>query len=842
MSAPRQRPRRTRLPERRARRAGLAGILAAALVAPAAAHVPQATPAEATAAEATRDELLADFIEDLQRLRDGESEAAATLLSTAERLKSDHARPDTVAIANFYAGLGAAERARGLERYDTFLELRGRVVRARREGRTGVEWATLRMEVLADLERLASEYVPGEDPAPIAHALGLRAQLGVEWAERNERNGDAEWVGLAERARKDATASCERFEEAGMLKPRLDPLWTLARAEHLLGNRKNARAIFRSCLATAEQLDHPGYRERALMGLIRMAREEGSAATQDRLLDELARVHTPGGSWPLLRAHVMRLLDEDQPEAALAALAGARPSSPEDALDWELLAGSAAVRARQVDVAEGHFSRLAEGEGRAAEATLARATLELERGERAVVIGTIESLLDSEELSDLRRAQARTLLGRALLESGRSAEAIGWLSEAIDEADAWRRRLGPDAEQNVIGEWIGLHTVVLLARSLAEEARHLEAARVVEEFQSRSLREGAAAKHEDDAQLTREDLLAWAARTELGLVTWVVGPDQSLVVHVAPDGDALALPIERGRQEIRRATRRLREAALEGSDAAVERLGAELTSELLPAPLRERLVTSGAAPGRRLLFLLHGPLESLPVELLRIRGRWLDDVLTACVLPGLPDARPGEGVEALVGWTLIGDVAGTDELPALPGAAAELEAVAALHPDAAVHAGGNCTLEAVEAALRSGGALHAATHLTRACGHESERLAPLGLALADGEVLCAHRVAELAPALPLAVLSACETGGGSYADAEGLLGLSRSFLEAGTRNLLVTHWPVEDLAAREHALAFHRALADGALPSEAARRARTALREEGWVAADWAAFRLLGRD
>ena len=92
------------------------------------------------------------------------------------------------------------------------------------------------------------------------------------------------------------------------------------------------------------------------------------------------------------------------------------------------------------------------------------------------------------------------------------------------------------------------------------------------------------------------------------------------------------------------------------------------------------------------------------------------------------------------------------------------------------------------------------------------------------------------------LLTACETAGGRFVDAEGLHGVSRAFLEPGTRNLIATLWPVEDEAARMFAVRLHEALMAGAAPSQAARDARAALRAEGNSAADWAAFRFMGRD
>jgi hypothetical protein len=334
--------------------------------------------------------------------------------------------------------------------------------------------------------------------------------------------------------------------------------------------------------------------------------------------------------------------------------------------------------------------------------------------------------------------------------------------------------------------------------------------------------------------------------------------------------------------------------------------------------------------GMRLLFLLHGPLEELPLALLPLGDRPLDDLVTPLVLPGLPAPAPvhagqlgaktkvsvtpasfpsgspaptpapgtaphthpspnAEGTNAGdtgagdtsaedtsaedtsaedtsaedtsaedsagyppvpppgpdTRWILAGNplVGLSDARPLLPAAADELALLAAeLPPATTTIRGENFTRTTLSSALSSSGALHIATHLSSREVCNSPRLAAVGLVLSHGDILCAEEIAALAPRLSLVVLGACETAQGRPVDAEGMLGLARLFLDSGTRNLLATLWPVEDAAARDFALAFHRALAGGAAPAEAARRARNALRDRGAPAADWAAFRLLGRD
>ena len=97
------------------------------------------------------------------------------------------------------------------------------------------------------------------------------------------------------------------------------------------------------------------------------------------------------------------------------------------------------------------------------------------------------------------------------------------------------------------------------------------------------------------------------------------------------------------------------------------------------------------------------------------------------------------------------------------------------------------------------------------------------------------------------VLSACNTAAGDKPGAEGLSGLARAFLYAGTRALLVSHWPVDSTAATHLTTAAFRELADnpGIGRAEALRRSVTALMADGKTPAYahplfWAPFVVVG--
>jgi CHAT domain-containing protein len=70
----------------------------------------------------------------------------------------------------------------------------------------------------------------------------------------------------------------------------------------------------------------------------------------------------------------------------------------------------------------------------------------------------------------------------------------------------------------------------------------------------------------------------------------------------------------------------------------------------------------------------------------------------------------------------------------------------------------------------------------------------------------------------LTVLSACDTGSGAARAGEGVLGLRRAFAMAGTQNLLLTLWPVDDSFTKEFMVSFYKeALKTGNAPKAMAK-------------------------
>ncbi len=78
----------------------------------------------------------------------------------------------------------------------------------------------------------------------------------------------------------------------------------------------------------------------------------------------------------------------------------------------------------------------------------------------------------------------------------------------------------------------------------------------------------------------------------------------------------------------------------------------------------------------------------------------------------------------------------------------------------------------------------------------------------------------------LVVLGACKSGLGRDLRGEGLIGMTRALLQAGSSQVVVSLWNVDDTAASRWTPHFYQALAEGASSASALRQAQLRLRDE----------------
>ncbi|MBE9129821.1 CHAT domain-containing protein, partial [Coleofasciculus sp. LEGE 07081] len=106
-----------------------------------------------------------------------------------------------------------------------------------------------------------------------------------------------------------------------------------------------------------------------------------------------------------------------------------------------------------------------------------------------------------------------------------------------------------------------------------------------------------------------------------------------------------------------------------------------------------------------------------------------------------------------------------------------------------------------------------------------------------------HDIFNLNLPAELVVLSACETGLGKEVKGEGLVGLTRGFMYAGARRVVVSLWSVNDVATSEVMAKFYqKMLTEGQNPISALRAAQLEMwKSQNWQSPYyWAAFTVQG--
>jgi CHAT domain-containing protein len=155
--------------------------------------------------------------------------------------------------------------------------------------------------------------------------------------------------------------------------------------------------------------------------------------------------------------------------------------------------------------------------------------------------------------------------------------------------------------------------------------------------------------------------------------------------------------------------------------------------------------------------------------------------------------------------------------PQPPQAPAEVAALAALMPEAAVLTGARARTRGVLDALDGAGIGHIATH------GEFRADNPLfsHLLMADGP-LTVHDLSTLERAPLMLVLSACDTGLSAVHPGDELMGFSAALLGLGTRTIVASIGPVDDERTGALMIELYRRLRTGSPPAVALADAQAA--------------------
>jgi CHAT domain-containing protein len=264
-------------------------------------------------------------------------------------------------------------------------------------------------------------------------------------------------------------------------------------------------------------------------------------------------------------------------------------------------------------------------------------------------------------------------------------------------------------------------------------------------------------------------------------------------------------------------------------------------------------------PEEQIIFIPDGELFTIPFTALKSpQGKYLIEnhtIRTASSIETLQKIAQqtrnnSPFTEALVvGNPIMPKVrfAGGEELQTLsplPGTEDEAKAIAKmLNTQPLIGQDANETM--VTKIMRNAKIIHLATHgfVAASCPESwtSPMLAltPTGSNEYDNGCLSESNIYELNLNAELVVLSACETGLGEIIS-DGVLGLSRPFIEAGVPSVVLSLWQVPDTATKDLMIEFYQNLNKNMDKAQALRQAMLTTMKQHPDPVNWAGFTLVG--
>ena len=712
--------------------------------------------------------------------------------------------------------------------------------------------------VLDVVNNLARHRVAEGDAAG-AIALGER---GLSLARsRGDRDSEAhmeEQIGAAFAREGRYPDAAEHFESAlaiyrerGDARAEMTALIGLGRQAIELQDASRARAPLERAAAVAESLGDASNGSRALNDLAIASRLEGDSTRAASLARRALDSGVASADSALVHDAAVTLgqfaTDRGDHEAAAAWFARARGTGSREGaaeiISDEINLGGALAHLERLDPAEAHFR---------------------EAQDRAAATRTPELLWP-----------AWLGLGDVAERRGDYARALDWDRRAATLIDTLRARQGAEGASIVLlsrrlfAFEALIHLLGKLAPQFPDSGYDAEAFAWAERTRARSFldllnAQGRAAQPLAPVTLERAQSLLPTARG--ALLEYSLGDSSSsLWVVTRSEWKRFTLPprgVLQARAEILR--RELGDPATAESRAA--RNAARALHRLLIAPaaaLIERCDQLVISPDGALARV---PFEALlavdaPADAAAPRGAYLVERYAISYTPSasaLATFALGRGPGAAhrevlaVGAPEFGAIAPhgmSGPLAPLPSTAGELTALRALAAPrpCTVLSGAAATRERVLAlpSLRSAGLIHIATH-GLADPAAPERSGLWFSAPSDSEApgfVSLDDLFGLRLSAGLVTLSACETGLGRIERGEGVIGLSRAFLAAGARSVVVSLWSVNDRSTAALMRRFYAPLLARSAPrASALAEAKRALLAEPSTRSPfyWAAFVLIG--
>lgn len=618
-----------------------------------------------------------------------------------------------------------------------------------------------------------------------------------------------------------------------------------------------------------------GDTERALVSLqeeLAIARDMGARSEESIGLKTLGDIHAAAGDAARARAEyvdalrIQQDISERGPQGSTLVAMADLAVRDGSAADARRFAEQAVSLARDTERPELEWdARRALAGAEAASGRAAQAVDELRASARIINDLRANVVSDTGKIAFVDRRQEVFQTLSALLVG------LGRPDEALEAAEAGRARAFADllAQRQILGKPDERQALAAVRRAQGE-LRSLStgaAAPGSDDASRASVRSGGAASlaatvealraehHELASLLTAEspamaDIIATVKRLDGTLVEYLVTDRQLLAWVVTPDGALHATTIDVTRAQLESLTRTVRRSidsvdlAAVGRAAALDPVLRDL-DRLLIAPLAHWLP---ASPDRPVIVIPHGPLALLPFAALQdARGRPLVERHTLAFAPAA-SVYQHTGTKLHAASDRPRTLIVADPTPPtgsalgrLPWAREEGRRVAERLRGTPVRflTGPRASEAAIKSDAHLYSQLHFATHGLIA--PDLPLASSIVLGSGDGEdgYLRVDEVFNLDLQADLVVLSGCSTGLGRLSG-DGILGMTRAFMYAGTPTVVVSQWDVSDRATAFLMDRFYAALGRGQSKAAALRTAQLATRGRYADPTLWAAFTLVG--